>query len=352
MLRHSHLFSENPRWSIDFSRRRLTRTDFASLLDANRTFFSLTMPPPPRKATRQTKIKTVEFCLLTGFFATCCLLFLGAPSLPGSPTLPSRRESPTQHTLSTAVAATLSSSAASKIEALQQHVHELETAGSASPAAKPPARITGGCHTLKDEAQCVHAVDGRSDPRFGGQACVWCCGESCLQGVNKDEMNKCEPIDYVTGREEFTGRGRSISSKTETDDHGIVKTTTSKMDTCSQPKFGIAVDLDSLKEDSTSTIFVAIAAYRDNLCHETLRSLFTGAAYPERVRVGLVQQNAPEDRDCVEEYCEKVGAAVCRKDQVTVQNIRHVDSKGVNAARYLTQQMLKDEEFWFQVSPA
>jgi len=229
--------------------------------------------------------------------------------------------------------------------------HPLEASPSSTAAVKLSTPVPGGCHTLHTEEKCVHAVDGRADQRFGGQPCVWCCGESCYEPGVGEDMNKCEPMDYITAHDAFTGRGRSISLKTRTRDafFGIDETITTKMDTCSTAKKVAPVDLNGLTEDSTSTIFVAIAAFRDNLCHETLRSLFGQAKHPDRVYVGLVQQNAPEDRDCVEEYCEKVGAGACRADQVSVKHVKHVDSKGVNWARYLTQEMLKDEKFWFQM---
>ena len=41
-----------------------------------------------------------------------------------------------------------------------------------------------------------------------------------------------------------------------------------------------------------STIFVSIASFRDPDCKETLKSLFTNAKHPERVYVGICEQNA------------------------------------------------------------
>ena len=38
-------------------------------------------------------------------------------------------------------------------------------------------------------------------------------------------------------------------------------------------------------DDPSSTIFVAIASYRDVRCNETLASLFDGAAFPDRISV-------------------------------------------------------------------
>ena len=53
-----------------------------------------------------------------------------------------------------------------------------------------------------------------------------------------------------------------------------------------------------------STIMVNIAAYRDGTrCGRSVYSFFTQAAHPDRVRVGVVQQNAPGDPDCVDSFC-------------------------------------------------
>eukprot|EP00804_Cyclotella_cryptica_P000615 CCRYP_010006-RA/>CCRYP_010006-RA protein AED:0.02 eAED:0.02 QI:379/1/1/1/1/1/2/954/339 len=47
------------------------------------------------------------------------------------------------------------------------------------------------------------------------------------------------------------------------------------------------------------TIFVAIASYRDFQCRDTVDSIFSRAAHPERVRVGVVDQIVPgEDGSC------------------------------------------------------
>ena len=53
-----------------------------------------------------------------------------------------------------------------------------------------------------------------------------------------------------------------------------------------------------------SNIFVEISAYRDDLCGITLRELFTHAAHPERIWVGIVDQTKGGDTPCVEQYCK------------------------------------------------
>jgi hypothetical protein len=45
-------------------------------------------------------------------------------------------------------------------------------------------------------------------------------------------------------------------------------------------------------------------------CGATLQSIFENALHPEKVIVGVVEQNDPEDAMCVEEYCKKYGTFV------------------------------------------
>jgi hypothetical protein len=45
-----------------------------------------------------------------------------------------------------------------------------------------------------------------------------------------------------------------------------------------------------------NSIFVSMASYRDELCLQTMQTLFGKAAHPERLFVGLIQQNC--DTDC------------------------------------------------------
>src|SRR3989338_5532216 len=53
------------------------------------------------------------------------------------------------------------------------------------------------------------------------------------------------------------------------------------------------------KRGGLPTIFVSIASYRDNRCQNTITELYKKAKHPERIYVGIVQQNnAAIDKDC------------------------------------------------------
>ena len=56
-----------------------------------------------------------------------------------------------------------------------------------------------------------------------------------------------------------------------------------------------------------SIITVLVAALRETRCPAMLLSAFSEAAHPDRVRVGLVQQNSRKDADCLSEACAQSG---------------------------------------------
>jgi hypothetical protein len=59
-------------------------------------------------------------------------------------------------------------------------------------------------------------------------------------------------------------------------------------------------------ERNDTTIFVSISSFRDKLCPKTLFNIFTKASHPERITVGVVQQNEDSDIDCLKGYCELI----------------------------------------------
>ena len=56
-----------------------------------------------------------------------------------------------------------------------------------------------------------------------------------------------------------------------------------------------------------SVVVVMIAALREKRCPDTLASIFGQASHPARVRIALVQQNAPGDPDCLAAACAAAG---------------------------------------------
>lgn len=62
------------------------------------------------------------------------------------------------------------------------------------------------------------------------------------------------------------------------------------------------------EEQDEGAIFVSIPSYRDGeRCGATLKALFENAKRPEKVFVGVIEQNHANDRFCIEEYCSFYG---------------------------------------------
>lgn len=93
------------------------------------------------------------------------------------------------------------------------------------------------------------------------------------------------------------------------------------------------------------TIFVSIASYRDELCPVTLDSLYDNAVYPERVYVGICQQNMESvDSDCA--FSLKL-----KKYQQNIRSVRlnYMDAKGPTYARYLCSTLWEGETYYLQI---
>ena len=45
-------------------------------------------------------------------------------------------------------------------------------------------------------------------------------------------------------------------------------------------------------------------------CAETIKSIFENAKNPDKIMVGLIEEAAPEDKYCLEQYCDNQGKLV------------------------------------------
>uniref|UniRef100_A0A6C0K1R3 Glycosyltransferase (GlcNAc) n=1 Tax=viral metagenome TaxID=1070528 RepID=A0A6C0K1R3_9ZZZZ len=97
-----------------------------------------------------------------------------------------------------------------------------------------------------------------------------------------------------------------------------------------------------------STIFVSIASYRDHLCPITLISMYEMAANPDRVFVGLCQQNnQKEDEECVFPKAHPLYKTV--QKNVRKVSIPHTQAKGPTYARFICASLYKNETYFLQV---
>lgn len=120
-----------------------------------------------------------------------------------------------------------------------------------------------------------------------------------------------------------------------------------------------ALSIGSFVVDSSSsssfveleTIYISIASYRDEECANTIESIFSRARYPQRVRVGVVDQiDTSADRSCSEpphESCEaNPDQALCLySSQIDVYTMEAKLAVGPVFARHVGQRMYRGEYF-------
>lgn len=90
-------------------------------------------------------------------------------------------------------------------------------------------------------------------------------------------------------------------------------------------------------------IFVSVASYRDSRCSATLVDMFAKARHPQRLMVGVCQQNAPGDPDVMTE--ELKGLA----NNIKVLRIPHHEARGPTWARWLCSHLWNGETFFLQI---
>lgn len=99
------------------------------------------------------------------------------------------------------------------------------------------------------------------------------------------------------------------------------------------------------------TIYVAIASYRDWQCRDTVSSIFSRAKYPERVRVGVVDQIL-QDGPCDAPYVpckDDPNQVLCKyKSQLDVFQVEASLSVGPVFARHIGHRMYRGEYYYMQ----
>ena len=67
--------------------------------------------------------------------------------------------------------------------------------------------------------------------------------------------------------------------------------------------------IGSMQDHDESIVYAAIASFRDRSVPDTITNMFLRAKYPDRIRIAVIQQNLPEDVDCLEKYCDDARVA-------------------------------------------
>ena len=102
--------------------------------------------------------------------------------------------------------------------------------------------------------------------------------------------------------------------------------------------------LGSTNQPRRPTIFVSVASYRDSECSKTIQELFGKAKYPERVFVGVCEQNSddPSER-CSGKHDTKYDK------QIRTIRVPHTEAKGPCVARYACSTLFGQEDFFCQI---
>jgi len=90
------------------------------------------------------------------------------------------------------------------------------------------------------------------------------------------------------------------------------------------------------------SIFVSIASYRDPECSQTIKNLFEQASYPDRIFVGVCQQNTPEDLNCIPQEFS-------RAHQVRIKTMPASEARGPTLARYHCSNLYEGETYYLQI---
>ena len=123
------------------------------------------------------------------------------------------------------------------------------------------------------------------------------------------------------------------------------------------PNLPFPIVSDSWSKHDT-TLYLSIASFRDKLCPNTLFNLFSKAYNPKRITVGVVQQNAPDDVDCLEEYCSMMkksakflslyGENCPFEKNIRMMRVDSKTAKGPTWGRAKASTLIGDEEFCMQ----
>lgn len=119
------------------------------------------------------------------------------------------------------------------------------------------------------------------------------------------------------------------------------------------------------REDGS--VFLSVATYRDENCFNTVYNAYDKAKNPDKLVIGLVQQNChadcqsgvlsnlsmvsvPPDDDCEKKFCETdLGKSICANKQIRVLNIDEPESLGPYAARYFASKLWYGEQWFMQI---
>lgn len=104
------------------------------------------------------------------------------------------------------------------------------------------------------------------------------------------------------------------------------------------------------KPADARTIFVSVASYRDDECPNTLKSIYDNAKFPDRIYVGICQQNHKSDIDCVtnrDPGSFQKGPGPFKN--VSIIRLEDFEAKGPTYARYMCSKLYNNEDYFLQI---
>lgn len=120
------------------------------------------------------------------------------------------------------------------------------------------------------------------------------------------------------------------------------------------------------REDGS--VFLSLVSFRDEFCPSTLKEAFNKAKNPEKLFVGLVQQNCEDDKcrsgileggkqedvksdpDCYLLFCSSPeGKKYCNDGNIRLLKIKESESLGPYMARYFASKLYSGEEWYMQI---
>jgi hypothetical protein len=98
-------------------------------------------------------------------------------------------------------------------------------------------------------------------------------------------------------------------------------------------------------------IFVSIASYRDTECNDTIKSIYTNAKNPERIFLGICEQNNKDypSENCIKDNINTDPALRPYSDNIRIIKLDYTEAKGPTYARYFCSTLWDGQEYYLQI---
>lgn len=173
-----------------------------------------------------------------------------------------------------------------------------------------------------------------------------------------DSLDECKGItmDVFERFHPFTIRTDNKLLESPEEQYSWIKKCTTNVQSLVGPQAGYPLLLAkqrSLNQIGTfvngrPTVYVTIASYRDPWCSNSVTTAFARAVYPERIFVGISQQNSEDDEPCVNpNICKNDAESVlCKyRDHIRINRIDAKTATGPVFGRYHADRLYRGEYF-------